>query len=321
MFIGGLLAAPHDAAQVWDALFRGSPPALKIAAVTNVADFKSDAPYVPLFFLPGPGYGPVRPIPAPPDVGAPINEALGASPLGNRWSWAHHLGALDAGNTLVQVVFTRTGPAPTEVDGMAVVDRNCSSEPSAGTLLSYQWPLVARRLAAIDEGQVPPGGRNYFLAHIDGLPGHMGISLTDPTFTQPQLMYVGSRGKVGATPFPQSISLGQETSVEVLGTVWGSDCKWRLRIFWRSENHEFTTDVPAGGGYFETTGAPFAPEETRGLPVRQIRIWSPETQEWEAANERNWGYSLGSRALLETHCEKIALPENNGKIVPMETCY
>lgn len=86
-------------------LFRSEPPSLSITAVTNTADFNSRAPYVPEYLFPEAA----RDIPAPPDRTATASELYGATAAAGRWSWAHRLGAVDAENTLVHLVLTRSG--------------------------------------------------------------------------------------------------------------------------------------------------------------------------------------------------------------------
>lgn len=171
-----LLAAAGAAATgvtLWGVLalaFSTQPPALNVAVVVNTADFSSRAPYVPEYLF----HEPAKDLAAPPDGSATALELYGASPAAGRWTWAHRLGGVDAENTLVHLVLTRNGVAPVDVTELAVADLRCSA-PRAGTLATYDWHYISSD-ADVAESYGAPGGARYFLTHLDGLPGYMGIS-------------------------------------------------------------------------------------------------------------------------------------------------
>lgn len=272
-------------------LFRGKPPALNVAAVVNTADFSSRAPYVPEYLFPESA----KDLPAPPDRSAAALELYGASPAAGRWAWAHRLGGVDAENTLVHLVLTRNGVAPVDVTGLDVADLRCSA-PRTGTLATYDWHYISSD-ADLAESYGAPGGSRYFLTHLDGLPGYMGISSDRPDFTSDALTFVGSNGKPAATPLPISVSYGQELSLDVLATVFAHDCDWRLKVDWTSGGRPYSTTVPSGGRPFETTAVGVAPGEAQGV---SFVTWSARS--WIPVNPASWG---GPQGAPEGQCREM----------------
>jgi hypothetical protein len=276
-------------------LTRANPSALTISAITNTADFASQAPYVPEYLLPKSA----KFLPAPPDRTAAELELHGASRAAGRWNWAHKLGAIDAENTLVQLVLTRNGTAPVQVTGLSVADVTCKA-PRPGFLLTYDWNYISAH-AGLAESYGAPGGARYFLTHLDGLPGYMGISQERPDFTSDALTFIGSNGRPAATPLPISISYGQETSLEVLATTFAHDCTWKLKVNWTLAGKPRSTLAPAGKNTFETTAVGIAPGE---FPAVHFVSWNTSMQEWTLVNPATWGAGGGSP---EGQCRAIQI--------------
>jgi len=226
---------------------------------------------------------PATAVPAPPDKSANALELNGPSPASGRWSWAHKLGATDAENTLVHLVLTRNGVSPVEVTGLGVTDLRCST-PRTGTLATYDWHYISSS-AGLAESYGAPGGARYFLTHLDGLPGYMGISRDRPNFTSDALSFIGSNGKPASTPLPISVSYGQELSLDVLATVFEHDCAWRLRVDWTSGGRPYNTTVPpVGRRAFETTAVGVSPQELSGI---HFVTWNG--QQWLPVDPATWG--------------------------------
>ncbi len=268
----------------WQDLFGAAAPGFKVTVVTDVAAFSSQAPYVSQYLL----RRPLRSSDVPPDRSLIDAQIDGATPRGGRWLWAHRLGAVDAENTLIHVALTRTSEAPIDVVGMAVHDLHCG--PSlGGTLLTYPYPLVAHKIG-VAEATGPTGGANYFLTHLAGLPGHLGIARSRPEFTQPVFSFIGSNGRPAPTRLPISLSYRDESSFDVLATTFMGDCTWKLGVQWTSNGQAHSTDVPAGHRNFETTAVGTTPGATSGVT---FTTWNPTTQRWEKATSATWGFPVG----------------------------
>jgi hypothetical protein len=286
-------------------LLRTAPPALNVAAVTNTADFSSRAPYVPEYLF----AKPAKVLPAPPDKSASALELYGAGPAAGRWQWAHRLGGVDAENTLVHLVLTRNGVAPVDITGLGVADLRCSA-PRAGTLATYDWHYVSSD-AGLAESYGAPGGSRYFLTHLDGLPGYMGISSDRPDFTSDALTFIGSNGKPAPAPLPISVSYGQELSFDVLATVFAHDCQWRLKLDWTSGGRPYSTTVPSGGSPFETTAVGIAPGEMQNV---SFVTWSGRG--WLRVSPASWG---GPQGAPEGQCRVMHVDAVTAKgLVPQQ---
>ena len=162
------------------------------------------------------------------------------------------------------------------------------------------------------------------LIHLDGLPGHMGVSITHPEFNQPQVSYIGANGQRAALPFPMSISYGQEESVDLLVTSRGADCRWKIRVLWTSGGQTEESVLPSESGYYETAGVPSEPWLDGGEDAEPIafRYWSPVQRGWESPVRQTWGYKVGPGALRSEHCEVIRLPIGpHQKPTLTYTCY
>lgn len=147
--------------------------------------------------------------------------------------------------------------------GLRVADQRCSA-PRAGTLTTYDYHYIASS-AGLAESYGAPGGARYFLTHLDGLPGYMGISSDRPNFTSDSLAFIGSKGKPTNPPLPISVSYGQELSLDVLATVFAHDCTWKLRVDWTSGGQPYSTTVPSGSQAFHTRAVGIAPQEIPGM--------------------------------------------------------
>jgi hypothetical protein len=281
VLITGVLGGLQIVAGAWTDLFTSGEPSLRITTLTNVAQFGTTAPYIPEFLFPKG----IAAREAPPD--ATSGSSLVASPQEGRWEWAHTHGAVDANNTLVRIVFTRTGTTPVEITNLEVTDLSCGT-PLSGTLVTYPWAFIAHKIM-IAEGNEPTTGSNFFLTHLDGMPGRMGISIAHPTFGEPKLQYYGRNGKPAPTPFPISLNYGQEASFDVLGVVSGSDCRWRIRVLWTSGGKTMHADVPDQP--LQTSRVGSSPTQYPGEIV--YRQWNPDSKTWEAPTPQDWGEPVG----------------------------
>src|SRR3954454_17395218 len=102
-------------------------PVLHAQVLTDIAKFRSSAPHVPEFVVPGP---PSR-FGTPPDAG---DETLRAAPL--RYAWAHARDGVDATESLIRGSISGAPAAATDLQQLRVRLVRCQA-PMRGTLLTY----------------------------------------------------------------------------------------------------------------------------------------------------------------------------------------
>lgn len=163
--------------------------------------------------------------------------------------WARSLGAVHAGETIVEATVYGTGPAPVVVEALhiRVADRRA--------------PL-GRQVYRMDDG--------------------CGGSLTPAAFTadldarrplaEPVDGYDGEGGgQLPATRLPYRVTADDPLALRVEAGTDGCDCDWYIELEWSSGDDSGTLRIDDGGRPFRTSG-------TEGRPEYR---WALETGTWE----------------------------------------
>lgn len=185
----------------------------------------------------------------------PINE-IGAPPAGNtasgRYPWAHELGGVDAGESLVRLVVNGTSPSAVVLLGLRVeiLDRQ---PPTEGSHVTVSGGGAAQSV-------------RYF--HID---------LDQPA---PVPEYVGSSGEDQEAPFPYRVSQGELEVIDVTAFTGASDVRWQLVLEYSAEGKQDRIVVDDNGDPFQTTAAADQVNWSgAGEPPQTAYWWNGE--EWE----------------------------------------
>jgi hypothetical protein len=217
-------------------------PVLHAQVLTDVAKFRSNAPHVPEFVVPGP----IARVGAPPDAGDTPRDYPGAmsdaAPL--RYAWAHAHGGVDATESLVRVSISGASAAATDLQQLRVRLVRCQA-PMRGTLLTY---------SGLGSGI----GARYFMIHLDR--------------RAPVAQYVDKNGRIKRDqPFPLRVTDSDQEVFDITAGTTRRDCQWELLLDWTAGSRHGTTVINNHGKPFRTTSTQRAVE---------TRIWNSVTSRW-----------------------------------------
>ena len=229
-------------------------PVLHAQVLTDVAKFRSSAPHVPQFVVPGPLFR----VGAPPDAGDvdpqfPDTLAMRAAPL--RYAWAHARGGVDATETLVRVSISGASAAATDLQQLRVRLVGCQA-PMRGTLLTY---------LGLGSGM----GAKYFSIDLDR--------------ATPVAEYVDKNGRIKKDqPFPLRVTDSDQEVFDVTAGITRRECRWELLLDWTAGSRRGTTVINDHGKPFRTTSGGTADGPVPGLATA---IWNPVISRWELPPE------------------------------------
>jgi hypothetical protein len=225
------------------------PPVLRAQSIVDVARFRSDAPHVPEFVIPRVASA----VPKPPDAGAAPNpydphHADDIEPA--RYAWAHELGGVDAGETLVRVSISGARPAATQLQQLRAKILRCRP-PLHGTLVTY---------LGLGSGM----GARYFAIDLD--------------HDSPPAQYVDAKGQIkDDQPFPLRVTDADQEVFDVSATVTRRDCDWELLLDWTAGSKSGTTVITDHGRPFRTTSGGTADGPAPGV---NRAVWDLVEQHW-----------------------------------------
>jgi hypothetical protein len=185
---------------------------LHIQVLTDVDSFESGVVHVPRFVLPDDPDA----LPPPP---------AGDRPEG-RYQWAHALGGVDAGESLVRVIVSGTSESPVVLHRLhvKVVSRK---PPLEGSLISYL-------------GLGAPMSVRYFDVDLDA----------DP----PSLDYRTADGQT-VERFPFRVAETEDEVLDIYAHTFRSDCEWMLELTYTSDGVTGARNIDDQGMPFRTTAA------------------------------------------------------------------
>jgi hypothetical protein len=186
---------------------------ISVQVLTDVDRFESnsgvDAARVPEFTIPRP----ISQIPPPP---------AGSNPQG-RYKWAHHLGGIDTGSSLVRLIVSGTSESPVLVQDLQI------------KVVSRERPIQGSLISFLGQG----AGQAVRFFEID---------LDDP---QPTAEYVGSEGGPEAR-FPLRVTSTETEVFDLLAHTEGCDCSWVAELAYTAEGEDGLMTID-GGQPFRTT--------------------------------------------------------------------
>lgn len=216
-------------------------PVLHAQVLTDVSKFRSNAPHVPEFVVPGS----LSSIGTPPDGADTPHDYPGAmsdsAPL--RYAWAHARGGVDATESLVRVSVSGASAAATDLQQLRVRLVRCQA-PMRGTLVTY---------SGLGSGI----GVRYFMIDLDR--------------KTPVARYVDKHGRIKREqPFPLRVTNTDQEVFDVSAGITRRDCRWELLLDWTAGSRHGTTVINDHGRPFRTTG------DSRAT----TRIWNSVTSRW-----------------------------------------
>jgi hypothetical protein len=217
-------------------------PVLHPQVLTDVAKFRSSAPHVPEFVVPGS----LSRIGAPPDardVDPEFPEVLAIRSAPLRYAWAHARGGVDATESLVRVSISGASAAATDLQQLRVRLVHCQA-PLRGSLLTY---------LGLGSGI----GARYFSINLDR--------------NTPVAEYVDKNGRMKKDqPFPMRVTDTDQEVFDVTAGTLRRDCQWELLLDWTAGSRHGTTVINDHGKPFRTTST----------SRTTSRIWNPVTSRW-----------------------------------------
>lgn len=160
-------------------------------------------------------------IPRTPDqIGPPpIDQNVCTS----RYNWAHDQGGVDANSTYMDVTVT---------GNTSDVTRIVRIEP---TVISRADPVFGNLITC-------PGGGEVSTVR----PVNIDLDADPPEYTT-------TDGEGHAIPFAFQVTQGESETFRITANTIACACKWRAVLVLEVDGEEFREDIPANGGYFETT--------------------------------------------------------------------
>jgi hypothetical protein len=216
---------------------------LAIQAVAN-DDFllSSPGPPPPAFLIRSPSSA-VGPPPDPTSSGSAFDPAA-------RYAWAHRMGGVDAGETILTLTVSGTTGAATVLQQLRL---NETCGPAlAGTVIEYPpgKPAVAAVFgtAVLVQASLPVRQIEFELGR------HPHV--VEPT----------------GVPFPFTVTQSDVEQFVLVARVADADCKWRLLLDWSSGATNGTVVISDRGKPFRTTAS-------AGPGITQI-IWNARSRRW-----------------------------------------
>lgn len=186
-------------------------PPLRVQVITDPDQFRSGVVDLPEFVI----RRPIGEIPAPPSG----NDSAG------RYAWAHRLGAVDAGESVVRLTLSATSGAPVILQNARLVVVGRHPPIRDGAFISYA-------------GQGAPQSVRYFDANLDRQP--------------PELQYIGSRGGPEAR-FPLKVTEAESEIFDVYAHTEACLCAWVVDLTYTADGEDRTVRVDDHGRPFELT--------------------------------------------------------------------